>query len=177
MHLFFDISVFAVAPKKALPKIFVVLAILFGSMNHLTFVQGSKFTLWLVDTQFFHHHLLKNAILSPTELTWHPFQKQLNIIIGVYFWILNSFPLIYMSTLCQYHTVLMIIAFFSSVTQSCSTLCDPMDCSTRGFPVHHQLLELAQTHVHRVSNAIQSSHPLSSPSLPAFNLSEHQGLF
>ena len=120
MHLFFVTSVFAVAPKKALPKIFVVLAILFGSMNHLTFVQRSKFTLWLVDTQFFHHHLLKNAIISPTELTWHSFQKQLNIIIGVYFWILNSFPLIYMSTLRQYHTVLMIIAFFSSVTQSCS---------------------------------------------------------
>ena len=93
------------APKKALPKIFVVLALLLGSMNHLTFVQGSKFTLWLVDTPFFHHHLLKNAILSPTELTWHPFQKQLNIIIGVYFWILDYFPLIYMSTLYQYHSL------------------------------------------------------------------------
>ena len=66
---------------------------------------------------------------------------------------------------------------FSSVTQSCSTLCDPMDCSTPGFPVHHHLPELAQTHVHRVSDAIQPSHPLSSPSLPAFNLSQHQGLF
>ena len=56
-------------------------------------------------------------------------------------------------------------------------LCDPMDCSTPGFPVHHQLLELAQTHVHQVGNAIQPSHPLSSPSLPAFNLPQHQGLF
>ena len=65
---------------------------------------------------------------------------------------------------------------FSSVTQSCPTLCDPIDCSTPGLPVHHQLLELAQTHVHRVSDAIQPSHPLSSPS-PAFNLSQHQGLF
>ena len=65
---------------------------------------------------------------------------------------------------------------FSSVTQSCLTLCDPMDCSTPGFPVHHQLLELAHTHVHQVSDAIQPSHPLSSPS-PAFNLSQHQGLF
>ena len=54
--------------------------------------------------------------------------------------------------------------------------CDPMDCSTPGFPVHHQLLELAQTHVHRVGDAIQPSHPLSSPS-PTFNLSQHQGLF
>ena len=65
----------------------------------------------------------------------------------------------------------------SSAAQSCLTLCDPMDFSTPGFPVHHQLLELAQTHVHRVSDAIQPSHPLSSPSPPAFNLSQHQGLF
>ena len=66
---------------------------------------------------------------------------------------------------------------FSSVTPSCPTLCDPMDCSTPGFPVHHQLPELAQTHVHWVSDAIQPSHPLSSPSPPAFNLSQPQGLF
>ena len=65
---------------------------------------------------------------------------------------------------------------FSSVTQSCLTLCDPMDCSTPGLPVYH-LLELAQTHVHQVSDAIQPSHPLSSPSPPTFNLSQHQGLF
>ena len=56
-------------------------------------------------------------------------------------------------------------------------LCDPMDCSRPGFPVLHQLRELAQTHVHRGSDAIQSSHPLSSPSPPTFNLSQHQGLF
>ena len=56
-------------------------------------------------------------------------------------------------------------------------LCDPMDCSTPGLPVHHQFLEFTQTHVHRVSDAIQPSHPLSSPSPPAFNLSQHQGLF
>ena len=62
----------------------------------------------------------------------------------------------------------------SSVTQSCPTLCDSMDCSTPGFPVHHQLLE---THVHQVSDAIQPSHPLSSPSPPAFNLSQRRGLF
>ena len=54
-------------------------------------------------------------------------------------------------------------------------LCDPMDCSTPGFPVHHQLPELVQTHIHRVSDAIQLSHPLSSPSPPAFNLSQHRG--
>ena len=66
---------------------------------------------------------------------------------------------------------------FNSVTQSCPTLCNPTDCSTPGFPVHHPLLELAQTHVHRVGDAIEPSHPLLSPSPPAFNLSQHQGLF
>ena len=60
---------------------------------------------------------------------------------------------------------------FVSVAQSCLTLCDPMDCSTLGFPVHHQLPEHAQTHVHRVSDAIKPSHPLLLPSLPMFNLS------
>ena len=66
---------------------------------------------------------------------------------------------------------------FSPVPQSCPTLCDPMNCSMPGFPVHHQLLELTQNHVHWVGNAIQPSHPLSSPSPTAFNHSEHQGLF
>ena len=66
---------------------------------------------------------------------------------------------------------------FSSVAWSCPTLCYPMDCSTPGLPVHHQLPELTQTHVHWVSDAIQPSHPLSSPSPRAFNLSQHQGLF
>ena len=65
----------------------------------------------------------------------------------------------------------------SSVTQSCLTLCRPIDCSTPGFPVHHQLLKLAQTHVLQVGDAIQSSLPLSSPSPPAFNLTQHQSLF
>ena len=66
---------------------------------------------------------------------------------------------------------------FNSVTQSCPTLCDPMKCSMPGLSVHHQLPELTQTHVHRVSDAIQPSHPLWSPSLPAFNHSQHQDLF
>ena len=65
---------------------------------------------------------------------------------------------------------------FSLVTQSCPTLRNPMDCSTPGFPVHHQLPELAETHVHRTGDAIQPSHPLSSPS-PAFNISQQQCLF
>ena len=65
---------------------------------------------------------------------------------------------------------------FSPVTQSCPTLCDRMDCSTRGLPVHHQLPEFIQTHVQWVGDAIQPSHPPSSPSPPTFNLSQHQGL-
>ena len=64
---------------------------------------------------------------------------------------------------------------FSSVAQSCPTLCDPMDCSMPGLPVHHQLLKFTQTHV--IGDAIQPSHPLWSPSPPALNLSQHQGLF
>ena len=66
---------------------------------------------------------------------------------------------------------------FSSVTQPCPTLCDPTDRSMLGFLVHHQLPELTQTHVHWVSDAIEPSHPLSSPSPPTFNLSQHQSLF
>ena len=60
---------------------------------------------------------------------------------------------------------------FTSATQSCLTLCDPMNCSTAGLPVHHHLLEFTQTHIHQIGNAIQPSHP------PAFNLSQHQSLF
>ena len=74
-------------------------------------------------------------------------------------------------------TIICSLSLLSSVAQSCLTLCNPMDCSTPGLPVHHQLLELTQTHVHRVGGAIQPSHPLSSPSPPAFNLSQNQGLF
>ena len=66
---------------------------------------------------------------------------------------------------------------FSSVAQSCPTLCDPMNRSTPGLPVHHQLPKFTQTHVHRVSDAIQPSHPLLSPSPPASNPSQHQSLF
>ena len=66
---------------------------------------------------------------------------------------------------------------FSSVAQSCPTLCDPMDRSMPGLSVHHQLLEFTQTHVHFVGDAIQPSHPLSSPSPTALNVSQYQGLF
>ena len=66
---------------------------------------------------------------------------------------------------------------FSSVAQLCPTLWDPMNCSMPGLPVHHQLLEFTQTHVHWVGDAIQPSHPLSSPSPPALSLSQHQDFF
>ena len=73
--------------------------------------------------------------------------------------------------------LLLLTTQFSSVSQSCPTLWDPMNRSTPGLPVHHQLPEFTQIHVHRVSDAIQPSHPLSSPSLPAPNPSQHQSLF
>ena len=79
--------------------------------------------------------------------------------------------------LYDYSNLMWFSVQFSSVIQSCPTLYDPIDCRMPGFPVHHQLLELAQTHVHRVGDAIQPSHPLMSPSPPTFNLSQHQGLF
>ena len=65
----------------------------------------------------------------------------------------------------------------TSIAQSCQTLCNPVDCSTPGFPVHHRLPELPQTHVHQVGDVIEPSQPLSSPTTPAFNLSQNQGLF
>ena len=75
------------------------------------------------------------------------------------------------------HTGILHSVQFSSVAQSCPTLCNPMNHSTPGLPVHHQLLKSTQTHVHRVGDAIRPSHPLSSPSPPAPNPSQHQGLF
>ena len=69
------------------------------------------------------------------------------------------------------------VSQFSSVSQSCLNLCDPMNCSTPGLPVHHQLQEFTQTHVHQVGDTIQPSHPLSSPFPPAPNPFQHQSLF
>ena len=77
----------------------------------------------------------------------------------------------------EFHRALLGSVQFSSVTQSCPTLCDPMNRSTPGLPVHHQLPEFTQTHLHWVGDAIQPSHPLSSSSPPAPNPSQHQGLF
>ena len=77
----------------------------------------------------------------------------------------------------SFTNVILSSVLFTSVAQLCPTLCDPIDYSMPGFPVHHQLPELTQTHVHWVSDAIQPSHPLSSPSPSTFNLSQFQGLF
>ena len=88
------------------------------------------------------------------------------IILGNFVILQKNCPLIYIP-----------VQSVRSVTQSCLTLCDSMNHSTPGLSVHHQLPEFTQLHVHRVSDAIQPSHPLSSPSPPALNLSQHQGLF
>ena len=88
----------------------------------------------------------------------------------------------FINSICNFMVLWNTVIFFSSVqfssvTQSCLTLCNTMNRSTPGLSVHHQLPEPTQTHVHRVSDAIQPCHPLSSPSPPSFNLSQHQGLF
>ena len=87
-----------------------------------------------------------------------------------------TWKLVWKSSYVPEHTSVCCISQFSSVAQSCPTLCNRMDCSTSGLPVHHQLPEFTQTHVHWVGDAIQTSHPLSSTS-PAFDLSQHQDLF
>ena len=97
---------------------------------------------------------------------WHIFSLQLQLI-------LPSCKI----NQCQITTAQWEYIWISSVTQSCLTLCDLVNCSTPGLPVHPQLPEFIQTHVHWVSDAIQPSHPLSSPSPPALDLSQHQGLF
>ena len=79
---------------------------------------------------------------------------------------------IHKTEICRKQTWFVVVQLLS-----CVQLCDPMNCSTPGFPVHHHLPELAHTHIHLVSDAIQPSHSLSSPSPPAFNLSQQQGLF
>ena len=90
---------------------------------------------------------------------------------------LLGFGVWYVSITSSCFCFLGLVSQFSSVAQSCLTLCDPMNHSTPGLPVHHQLLEFTETHVNRVGDAIQPSHPLSSPFPPAPNPSQHQGLF
>ena len=113
------------------------------------------------------------AWLWTTEITFFP----------VYVTIALGFLSLRMEPTCIWFSLIVIISIisfthqFSSVTQLCTTCCDPMNHSMPGLPVHHQLLEFIQTHVHWVGDAIQPSHPRSSSSPPALNLSQHQGLF
>ena len=97
------------------------------------------------------------------------------------FFLYSGYQGLVRSMICKFFLPVYSLSFhslqLSSVAQSCLTLRNPMDYSTPGPPGHHQLLEFTQTHVHWVSDAIQLSHPLSSPSPPSFNLSQHQGLF
>ena len=111
----------------------------------------SDFNMW--------NYSLNNYIMVTYRVVWHQWQT----------------PPFRCSMYMLYYYVLNVLQF-SSVAQSCLTLCDPMNHSTPGLPVHHQLPEFTQTHVHRVHDAIQPSHPLSSPS-PAPNPSQHQSLF
>ena len=132
---------------------FIVSSLTFRSLIHFEFVfvydvrKGSSFILLKVVDQFSQHQLLKR------------------------------FSLIHCIFLPPLSKIRCPSIQFSSMAQSCPTLCDPMNCSTPGLPVHYQLLEFTQTHVHRVSDAIQPSHPRSSPSPPAPNPSQHQSLF
>ena len=99
-----------------------------------------------------------------------------NYTVSIYLGLLFTlfiFILLYMYFYKPYY----IIFLESSIAQSCPSFCNPMDCSMPGFPIHHQLLKLVQIHVHWISDTIQPSHPLSSPSPPAFNLGQHQGHF
>ena len=119
--------------------------------NTLTKSLFSNFPMFLLLSKFVHvYSLLPHPLsLNSSQSTTHP----------------------------QYTIQYLHLVQFNSVAQLCPTLCDPMNRSTPGLPVHHQLLEFTQTHVHRVGDAIQPSHPLSSPFPPALNPSQHQGLF
>ena len=132
-----------------------------------------SFSLWCSGIRIQFWHLSENKRVEPTY-SWHNFGK----ITAFWGWFSHS---------CDGYLHMFYGNFddhirfspvqFSSVAQSCPTLCDLMNRSTPGLPVHHQLPEFTQTHVHRVCDAIQPSHPLSSPSPPAPNPSQHQSLF
>ena len=112
---------------------------------------------------FYHKNLKLNSLIFLKGKTY--FINIISIILSLS----TTYVFIY-AALCQFSSV-------SSVARSCLTLCDPVNRSTPGLPVHHHLPEFTQTHIHRVSDAIQPSHPLSSPSLPDPNPSQHQSLF
>ena len=117
-----------------------------------------------------------NGLNAPTKDTdWLGGWQHVHVCTSTYHIILVD-PTVWLLIVKTDKHLFTILIQFSSLAQSCLTLGNPMDCSMPHFPIHLQLPELAQTHVHRVSDAIQPSHPQSSPS-PAFNLAQHQGLF
>ena len=123
--------------------------------------------------------LTHSSLISslPVNQPLHDLATETDLFIPFLEYIKNT-PIFLSAFLCLYEfSPLFPSVQFSSVAQSCPTLCDPMNCSTSGLPVHHQLPEFTQTHVHRVGDAIQPSHPLSSPCPPALNPSQHQSLF
>ena len=124
----------------------------------------------------FIHHRCSGGSLKGSPLLHSDFLPKLGVWTAVLYFFLNYILLVYLKIQSLGICLAVSSVQFSSVAQSCPTLCDPMDCSTPGFPVHPHLLELAETQVHRVSDAIQPSHPLSAPS-PAPNPSQHQSLF
>ena len=137
-------------------------------MNSKTFVNSFTLTFFLLPPVIsFHKKIVNYFVILPLLLLMKEFKFELcSQNSRVWIWIkISQIP----KPTSQIQ--------FSSVAQSCPTLCDPMKHSTPGLPVHHQLPESTQIHVHWVSDAIQPSHPLSSPSPPALNLSQHQGFF
>ena len=117
----------------------------------------------------------KSGLVLSTQLNWVSLTFKLKGTWVSWLTFLTTVKFTLLSVLGAYHSLSLtrLMIQFNSVTRSCPTLCDHKNCSTPGFPVHHQLLELAGTHVHQVSDAIQPSHPWLSPSPLAFNLSQH----
>ena len=142
-----------------------------------TYEFPSKRVQWVYNCHFsqLHHSLVFYCFNAPFNYWLCYSLSFINVLfvnLDCFFYRGFSFPYIHRNSICFDDSVQ-----FSSVAQSCPTLCDPMNRSTPGLPVHHQLPEFTQTHVHRVSDAIQPSHLLSFPSPPAPNPSQHQGLF
>ena len=163
--------------------------------NMLCQFQAHSNIIQLYFSDYFPHSLLHNVDYSSLDHTVNLrffFMNSSNslYLLTPYFWFTPSpLPLWFVFYVCEFVSVWVQIHLqhfffrfhisvqFSSVAQSCPILCDPMNRSAPGLPVHHQLPEFTQTHVHRVSDAIQPSHPLSSPSPSAPNPSQHQSLF
>ena len=164
-------------------KNFILLALTFTSLIHFKFISvyDIKYKVGIQLYSFTYEYQVSPAIFVEPHsfIHWivlHPWCKTISfqyihksLLLGSLLYFIG-----WCLFLCKYNAILS--SSVSSVAQSCLTLCSPMDCNTPGLPVHHQPLELAQTHIHQVGDAIQLSH-LSFPSPPAFSLSHYQGLF